>query len=250
MRHLPPLSKGALCMTLLASGTLAACGDDGPPPPVIDAGDGVYAPPLDRNDVVGIIDNPYLPMPVGAHWRYVGESDGEVETVEIIVTDERKLVMGISAVVVRDTVTIAGELIEDTFDWFAQDSAGNVWYLGEDVKEYENGQVVSTAGSWEAGVDGALPGIVMPAAPIVGEVHRQELYAGKAEDMMEVIAIGGTASVPAGRFDDVVSTRDWTPLEPEVIEEKSYASGIGKIREAKTAGGDGFAELVDYDLGT
>ena len=218
---------------------------------VIDPGDGgVYSPNLDPADFVDVIDNPYLPMPIGAHWQYEGESDGEIEIVDITVTGERKLVMGISAFVVRDTVTIGGELVEDTYDWFAQDIEGNVWYLGEDVKDYENGVVVSTAGSWEAGVDGALPGIVMPATPTTGDVYRQEFYVGEAEDMMEIIGVGDTVTVPAGTFDDVISTRDWTPLDPDTIEEKAYARGVGKIREAKTAGGAGYAELVEYTLGT
>ncbi len=140
--------------------------------------------------------------------------------------------------------------MEDTFDWFAQDDDGNVWYLGEDSKEYEDGRVVSTQGSWEAGVDGALPGIVMPAVPAVGDVYRQEFYAGEAEDMMTIIEVGAAVTVEAGSFDDVVRTKDWNPLEPDTIEEKSYARGVGKIREDKTSGGDGHAELVEYSLGT
>jgi hypothetical protein len=205
-------------------------------------------PSLDPAEFVAVIDNPYMPMPVGAHWRYEGESDGEVEVVDIAVTGDRKTIMGISAVVVRDTVTVDGELVEDTYDWFAQDADGNVWYLGEDSKDYEDGKVVSTEGSWEAGVDGALPGIVMPAAPKVGDAYRQEYYPGEAEDMMEIIEVGGHLAVTAGSFDDVVRTKDWSPLEPEVVEEKAYARGVGRIREAKVAGGEGFADLVSYSV--
>jgi hypothetical protein len=216
---------------------------------IIDPGDGGdYAPRLDPASFVDTIDNPYLPMPVGAHWRYEGESDGESETIDVTVTGERKTVMGISAFVVRDTVTIGGELVEDTYDWFAQDADGNVWYLGEDSKEYENGVVTSAEGSWQAGVDGARPGIVMPATPETGDVYRQEFLAGEAEDMMAIVEVGGRLTVTAGDFDDVVTTKDWTPLEPETVEEKAYAFGVGKIREAKTAGGDGFAELAEYSL--
>ncbi len=244
----------SFALVLFVSGSLAACGADSPraadSTPAIDPGDGGdYAPQLDPADFVDVIDNPFLPMPVGAHWRYEGESDGDIETVDITVTGDRKKILGILAVVVRDTVTIGGRLVEDTYDWFAQDSTGNVWYLGEDVKDYENGELVSTAGSWEAGVDGAFPGIVMPAVPAAGDVFRQEFYSGEAEDMMEIIGVDGTATVRAGSFDEVVSTRDWTPLDPGTIEEKSYARGVGKIREAKTAGVPGFAELVEYTLG-
>ncbi len=219
--------------------------------PVIDPGDGGdYDPQLDPADFVDVIDNPYLPMPVGAHWRYQGESDGEVETVDITVTGERRQVMGISAFVIRDTVTVGGQMVEDTLDWFAQDVAGNVWYLGEDVKDYDGGQVVSTAGSWEAGVGGARPGIVMPAAPEVGEVHRQEYLPGEAEDMMEVLDVGAALDVAAGQYREVVVTRDWTPLDPDTVEEKHYARGVGKIREEKVAGGGGFVELIEVTFGS
>jgi hypothetical protein len=188
-------------------------------------------------------------MPVGATWRYEGESDGVMEVVEIEVTDATRSVMGIDATVVRDTVTVGGALVEDTMDWFAQDADGNVWYLGEEVEDYEDGKVVSTAGSWEAGVNGALPGIVMPARPASGDVFRQEYLEGEAEDMMEITGTDQTVTVASGTYDDVVETRDWSPLEPEVVEEKAYALGVGKIRERKVAGGDGVAELVAFDLG-
>lgn len=259
---------------LVAVTSLAACGDgnggtgSGPAPrpttetttgaavttagdPVIDPGDGGdYVADLDPADVADVIDNPYHPLIVGSTWRYEGESDGEIEVVEVVVTGEREEVMGISAVVVRDTVTVDGELVEDTLDWFVQDKAGNVWYLGEDVKDYENGKVVSTAGSWRAGTDGAQPGIVMPADPTIGDVYRQEFLRGEAEDMMEIIAVDATVTVPAGRYTDVVRTRDWTPLEPETIEEKAYAPGVGRIRGEKVAGGVGFVELVEFSPGS
>jgi hypothetical protein len=258
MAHRLLLTTLSIAAACLAPSVLTGCGDDAPTAapttsastPVVDPGDGgKYSPELDPASFVDTIDNPYLPMPVGAHWRYEGESDGETETVEVTVTGDRKNIMGISAFVVRDTVTIDGELVEDTYDWFAQDADGNVWYLGEDSKEYEGGVVTSADGSWQAGVDGALPGIVMPAMPAPGDVYRQEYYAGEAEDMMEIASVGGTLTVTAGAFDDVVTTKDWNPLEPDTIEEKAYALGVGKIREAKTAGGDGFAELVEYTVG-
>jgi hypothetical protein len=121
-----------------------------------------------------------------------------------------------------------------------------VWYLGEDTKEYEDGEVVSTEGSWEAGVDGAQPGIVMPADPTVGFAYRQEYYAGQAEDMGEIIEVGDTVDVPAGRYENVVTTRDWTPLEPEKIEEKQYAEGVGTVHEQLVAGGEEVLELVEF----
>jgi hypothetical protein len=159
-------------------------------------------------------------------------------------------VFGVSAVVVRDTVSVDGEVVEDTYDWFAQDRDGNVWYLGEASQDFEDGQPTSTAGSWEAGVDGALPGIVMPAAPAVGDAYRQEYYAGEAEDMAEVIDTGATASVPSGEFDAVVVTEDWNPLEPEVIEHKYYAEGVGLVLEETVAGAEGRSELIEFTPGT
>lgn len=216
---------------------------------VIDPGDGgVYHPELSPTDFVAVVNNPYLPFPDGATWRYEGTSDGAEEVIEVTVTGDRKTILGISATVVRDTVTVDGAVVEDTYDWYAQDTDGNVWYLGEDVKDYEDGNVVSTAGSWEAGVDGALPGIVMPGRPTAGDPYRQEYLAGEAEDMMEVLETGSTLTVAGRTYDDVIRTRDWTPLEPDVVEEKAYARGVGKIVERKTVGGDSYAELRSTSL--
>ncbi|MCC7078490.1 MAG: hypothetical protein IT198_15310 [Acidimicrobiia bacterium] len=219
--------------------------------PVVDPGDnGNYDPKIDPADFVERIDNPYILMTPGARWVYEGGGDGEKEVVEVVVTPERREVMGVSTVVVRDTVKIDGEVVEDTYDWFAQDRAGNVWYFGEDSNDYDNGKLVSTAGSWEAGVDGALPGIVMPATPEVGAVYRQEFHRGEAEDMFEIVRIDAEVSVPFGTFGGVVQTRDWTPLEPDVVEEKYYAAGVGKILEEHVAGGSGRVALVEYTPGT
>jgi hypothetical protein len=236
---------------------LAACGDDGTttasgPAPVIDPGDGgEYRPDIaaDDFDPSQEIDNPYLPFRPGARWVYEGQTEDGVERIEVTVTGERRTVMGIEAWVVRDTVTVGGEIAEDTDDWFAQDRDGNVWYLGEESTEYEDGEPVSTDGSWEAGVDGALPGVVMPARPAVGDVFRQEFYAGEAEDMFEIVAIDGVAEVPAGSFTDVVVTQDWNPLEPDVVEEKRYAPGVGLVAERKVEGDDEVVELLDFAPG-
>jgi hypothetical protein len=222
----------------------------GTPEPVIDVGDGGnYAPELRPEDFVATVDNPYFPLRPGDRWVYEGRDGEDVERIEVVVTRKFKEVLGIRAVVVRDTVTIDGELAEDTYDWYAQDKDGNVWYLGEDTKEYENGKVVSTEGSWEAGVDGAYAGIIMQADPQVGTAYRQEYYPGQAEDLAEIIDVGASASVRAGDFDDVVVIREWNPLEPDVVEEKSYAPGIGVVLEHKTAGGEGRIELLSTPAG-
>lgn len=227
----------------------AACGG-GAAAPVIDPGDGgTYVPVIDGADFVAAVDNPYLPLAPGSRWVYEGRSDDGVERTEVVVTDERRTVMGIEVTVVRDTVTLEGELVEDTLDWFAQDRAGNVWYFGEQSREYEPGGAVTTDGSWEAGVSGARPGIVMPARPSVGFAYRQEYLEGEAEDMGEVIGVGRRTSVAAGDFDGVVVTRDWNPLEPAVIEEKHYAPGVGLVLERKTRGGRERAELIEYEKG-
>jgi hypothetical protein len=216
-----------------------------PPTSVIDPGDGgEYSPAIDPASFVTTIDNPYLPLAPGARWVYEGSADGEPEHTEVVVTDQRRDVMGIPAVVVRDTVSVRGQVVEDTFDWYAQDQDGNVWYLGEDTKEYDNGEVTSTAGSWEAGVDGALPGIVMTAHPEVGQAYRQEFYPGQAEDMAEVTAVGASRTVARGDYGDVVVIKEWNPLEPDVIEQKYYAPGIGVIAEETLAGGDDRSELT------
>ena len=239
------------------AGVVTGCGRDEPAlapapgpadsSPVVDPGDGgSYHPEIKPEDFVAEIDHPYMPLRPGATWIYEGVSDGQPERVEVVVTSERREVMGVSTVIVRDTVTTEGELVEDTFDWFAQDRAGNVWYFGEDVKDYEDGKLVSTAGSWEAGVDGARPGIVMPAKPVVGDAYRQEYLAGEAEDMAEVLATDETRTTRLGEHTGVLVTEEWTPLEPEVVEQKSYAPGIGQIHGVTTRGGEGSIELVSY----
>lgn len=139
--------------------------------------------------------------------------------VEVLILEETRIVAGIECTVVRDTVSLDGEIVEDTYDWYAQDNDGNVWYMGEDSKEYEGGEVVSTAGSWEAGVDGALPGVKVWAEPRIGGVpYYQEVYEGEAEDLARDLALGGRASVPFGDYTDLLVVEEWTRLEPGVIE--------------------------------
>jgi hypothetical protein len=236
----------------LAFGAFGAVGatDTTEPAPVIDPGDGGdYAPIIDPGNFVDVIDNPYLPYAVGSRWVYEGQSEGEMERIEVEVLDDTREVMGITATVVRDTVFVDDEMVEDTYDWFAQDADGNVWYLGEDTREFEDGVAVNAEGAWEGGIDGALPGIVMPADPTVGDAFRQEYYAGEAEDMAEITEVGVARSIGIGDYDDVVVMTHWTPLEPEVIEEKWYARDVGTIYEEAVAGGDELVELVEFTPG-
>jgi hypothetical protein len=201
---------------------------------------------LDPADFTSTITNPYWPMQPGSRWVYrETDSDGKEQRVEVTVTNETKQIMGIDALVVHDLVTEDGEPVEDTFDWYAQDVDGNLWYLGEATKEFENGKVATTTGSWEAGVDGAQPGIVLPASPAVGMTYRQEYYAGEAEDSAQVLSVDEKAQVPAGSYDGVLLTKDYTPLEPKVLEYKLYARGVGPVLVLAVSGGGGREELVE-----
>jgi hypothetical protein len=203
-----------------------------------------YRPEIDPSMFAHRIDNPYLPLIPGTALSYEGTSDGQRETEVFEVTHRTETILGVEATVVRDRVFVGGELVEDTFDWFAQDRSGNVWYFGESSHDYEDGKVVSTAGSWEAGADGARPGIVMLADPRVGDAYRQEFYAGEAEDQASVVSIGEEVEVPAGSFDQVLVTEDRNPLDPGVLEKKYYAPGIGVVLEELVRGGRGRLELV------
>jgi hypothetical protein len=206
---------------------------------------------LGPGDFTTRIDNPYLPMRPGSRWVYrETEAGGPAQRVVVRVTRRtRRIANGVTARVVRDTVTEGGRLVEDTFDWFAQDRAGNVWYLGEDTTEYEDGRPVSTAGSWEAGVDGARAGIVMLARPRPGRGYRQEHAPGVAEDRARVLSLDDQAQVPAGHFEDVLLTKEWNPLEPRVLEYKLYARGVGVVLAVSVSGGSGREELLRYEPG-
>lgn len=204
---------------------------------------------LDPADFSTTIDNPYWPMKVGTRWTY-RETDGdgnELKVVIVVTTLTKKIANGITARVVRDTVTQRGTIIEDTFDWYAQDKQGNVWYLGEDTAEFENGAIATKGGSFEAGVDGALPGIVVPANPQPGMKYRQEYYKGEAEDNGEVLSTNELAAVPAGTYNDVLLTKDTITLEPDVLQYKLYAKGVGVVLVLDISPGRGTEELIKVD---
>jgi hypothetical protein len=201
---------------------------------------------LDPADFTSEIDNPWLPFRTGARWVYrETDQEGAEQKVEVTVLDETKVVLGVETRVVHDVVTEDGELVEDTYDWYAQDAEGNVWYFGEDTKEFENGQVSTTAGSWEAGVDGAQPGVLVPAEPEVGLTYRQEYYAGEAEDAAEVLSLDEKVEVPFGKYEDVLMTKEFTPLDPDVLEHKFYARGVGVVLALAISGGSDREELVE-----
>jgi hypothetical protein len=191
-------------------------------------------------------DNPYFPLEPRRQWTYqeTDETGARVRVVVTVTSETRKIANGVVARVVRDTVTDDGELVEDTFDWYAQDGEGNVWYLGEETAEFEDGELTTREGSFEAGVDGALPGIIMPAEPEVGLRYRQEYYEGEAEDNGAVLALGQQVDVAQGHFDDVLLTADTITIEPDVLEYKLYAPDVGLVLALGISGGGGREELV------
>jgi hypothetical protein len=202
---------------------------------------------LDPADFVARIDNRYWPMAPGNTWVYrETDAEGAEQRVVVTVTGRTKTILGIRATVVHDVVTEDGELVEDTQDWYAQDKSGALWYLGEATTEYAHGKPASTKGSWEAGVDGAQPGIVIPAIPKVGMEYRQEHYAGEAEDRARILSVDERAEVPFGSFKRLLMTKDTTPLEPAVLEHKFYAPGVGPVLVISLSGGGGREELLRF----
>jgi hypothetical protein len=188
-----------------------------------------YAPAIDPADFSTTIDNPYFSLPIGKQFVYEGETEEGVERVEIEVLDETKTIMDVETLIYWDRVWLDGELVEDTRDYLAQDTAGNVWYFGEDVDNYEAGKIVDHDGSWIAAVDGAQPGMWMPADLTVGDTYRQEYYEGKAEDMADVISLTEAISVPAGTYTNCLQTYDYTPLDPKAKEHKYYCKDVAGL---------------------
>jgi hypothetical protein len=207
---------------------------------------------LDPDDFTTDIDNPWWPMAVGSQWVYTEtDSEGANQRVEVTVTDKTKtLANGIEVRVVHDAVTEDGEPVEITDDYYAQDSKGNIWYMGEDTAEYEDGKVSSREGSWEAGKHGAQAGVALPADPKPGMTYRQEYWKGHAEDNGEVIKTDVQTEVPFGHFTRVLMTMDTNPLEPKNLEFKFYAKDVGPALEINVSGGSDRAELITYEKGS
>lgn len=204
---------------LLAGG--GGCNDDG--------SGGGSAPIVNPAKFVAGVDNPYFPLTPGTMMAYEAMTPDGLERSENYVTFQTKVILGVTCIVVLAREWLDGDLIEETFDWYAQDVDGNVWYFGEASKEIDMGVVVSTAGSWEAGRNGARPGIIMLGDPQVGMIYAQENAPGVAEDRGEVLALGVTVNIPFGKFTNCLKTKETNPLDPGVEEFKYYAPGVGLV---------------------
>jgi hypothetical protein len=191
-----------------------------------------------------VIDNPFHPLIPGTTRVYEQLTAEGLEHIEVHVTDRTKTILGVECVEVEDIVMLDDELIESTLDWFAQDVAGNVWYFGELSMDFEDGRVVTLDGTWEAGQDGASPGLIMPAQHSVGMLYRQEFLVGEAEDVAGFLSTSASAVVAYGSFVNCLQTEDFTALSPGSIEHKYYAAGIGKVLEIKPDSGARL-ELID-----
>src|ERR1041385_1193269 len=199
-----------------------ACDSFGPAP---------YDPVIDPANFVDRVDNPYFPLQPGTTFIYEGQMPDGFERDEFVVTHKTRVIFGVTCVQVHDSVFTNGELTEDTLDWFAQDRDGNVWYFGENTQELKNGLITTVEGSFRAGVDGDKPGIVMKAHPAVGDFYRQEFSLNNAEDFAQTLSLNEVVRVPAGSFNHCLKSEETTPLEPDLLEDKFYAPGVGNVLE-------------------
>lgn len=199
---------------------------------------------LDPANFVAVVDNPYFPLPVGRTLVYEGIKDGQTQIDTVTVTADTKTILGITATVVSDIATHDGTMLERTFDWYAQDQQGNVWYLGEDTTAFLSNGKTDTSGSWQAGVHGAQPGLIMEANPQIPDAYRQEYLAGQAEDTAWVVQVGGTITVPYGKLRNTLTTLEATRIEPGSYDQKVYAQGIGIVLEQSLTGPSETARLV------
>lgn len=206
-----------------------------------------YNPEINPDKFTSLITNKYLALTPGKKMVYESKTEDGIEKIEVYVTNEKKLVMGVETAVVWDRVWLNDELIEDTKDWYAQDKEGNVWYFGEYSETLVNGKVAGTKGSWEAGVDNAKPGILMKANPKIGEKYNQEYYKGEAEDKAEIASLNEDVSVSFGEFNNCLKTIDYTPLEPDAKEYKYYCMQVkGLVLEVDAITGEK-AELISVN---
>jgi hypothetical protein len=200
-------------------------------------------PPL-PDSFVGQVTNRYLPLTPGTTLTYKGKLDGQPAVDVFAVTHDTKVILGVTTTVIHDQVFQKGELVEDTLDWYAQAADGTVWYFGEDTRELDNGQVVSTEGSWEAGVDHASAGIFMPASPQVGQFFKQEDAKNVAEDCTRIVDLNASVKTQYVTSNQALKTEEFSLLEPGVLDNKFYVRGIGLVQEQTVQGGSDILKLV------
>ncbi len=230
------MKKYTLILALVLVATLAGSG----------AVSAASAAPATSPGFSARVDNPWFPLKPGTTLVYRGTKDGKAARDVVTVTHQTKMIDGVPCVVIKDRLYLNGRLAERTTDWYTQDSKGNVWYYGEKTAELDRqGHITSTEGTWQAGVDGAKPGIYMPAHPRVGQTFRQEYYKGHAEDHFKVLDLHASVTSPYRSSENALLTKEWTPLEPGVIDHKSYIRGIGTVLEETVKGGTERLELVD-----
>ncbi len=204
-----------------------------------------YEPVLHASNFVSVINNQYFPLPVGRVWVYEGVKDAQSQIDTVKVLARTKLTAeGIRARVVSDIATHGSRVLEKTFDWYAQDKRGNVWYLGEDTTAYLPNGKLDKSGSWEAGVDDAEPGLIMEAAPKVPDAYRQEYLAGQAEDTAWIVGGTDSLTVPYGTVHHIITSLEATRIEPGLYDKKVYAPGIGVVLERAVTGPTEIARLV------
>jgi hypothetical protein len=201
-------------------------------------------------DFVARVNNPWFPLEPGSRWRYRGVDEDGPFSDEMRVTHRTKTILGVRATVVHDVVLRQGKRREITSDWYAQDRAGNVWYFGENTRELNrHGQVTSREGSFRAGRDGARPGVLFPGTPRVGQTARQEYYKGHAEDQFEILDLDARVSTPYVSTRHAVRTKETSPLEPGVVDNKYYARGVGDVSEVTVKGPKERLRLVSFHRG-
>jgi len=241
-----PMVGVALVAALVLGAGLSSAGKPKPPPWALH---GSYSPKIDPANFVAAVDNRYFPLKPGTAFHYNGFKGKTPQIDDMVVTRQTIRILGVTCTVVRDTVSQHGKPLERTFDWYAQDKQGNVWYMGEDARELQNGRFVRASDSWKAGVNGAKPGIIMRGNPKPNEVYRQEYYLpGGALDQGRVLGLGVSVKVPYGTFTKSLATIEWSPVEPQ-FEKKYYVSGIGEVKEQVTQGGHERFELVSLTQG-
>ncbi|SFC89308.1 hypothetical protein [Streptomyces aidingensis] len=257
MRTHAPVRAAASAIAALGLATaLAACGD----------GSGARAgqagqipaqttttPPasLDPADFTTGIDHPHLPMEPGTRFTYRSDADpgGEMGRVRAVVevTDETTEIGGVPALIVKETVSVDGVVIEESDNWFSQDSDGNVWNLGADTNTVEDTEVFETPGAWQSGKHGAHPIIIMPAGPEVGDVYITPDAPEEQEATVEILALDTAVDVPFGSFDSTVATANTNPVQPHDTYRLTYAEGVGLVLREQTEGGAQRMELISVD---